>query len=100
MTTGRRSSDRRPVSSTRVHVRPLRRIGFLAAEYLPGHRRELALPKEEVPQEVERRVAFGPGKVDVRPAAGTVADLEQEGGQCARDRRAFDGQDAIVLVGD
>src|SRR5205085_792212 len=73
------------------------RVFFGLAQHFAGDGRGVAFAKEDVFEDVDQRIAFGPREVGVRNLIGAVAQVEQESGNRVRHRRGFGAQHAVAV---
>src|ERR687894_516405 len=62
-------------------------LGF--PEYFVGDRGRIPLPQQEIAQQVSKGITLRPIEVAVRLFASRIAQVEQEGGDSVRNRRAL-----------
>jgi hypothetical protein len=88
------------VFSANVHVGSLRAVWFGSTEDFTSDRPHLPDPEGEEAEQVDRRMSFGPLKVDVRLPSGVVTQVQQQGCQRIGNGRAFHFQHPMTLVRD
>ena len=83
--------------SADVDARPALRVGFGLPQHFTRHRSGVAFPEREELQQVGDGISLGPAEVRVRKHARDVADMQEQGRDRVRHRRADAPEDAMPV---
>src|SRR4051794_29781001 len=81
------TNERRP-TSRHVNEWAHPAVLYRLSEHFARDRGYVAFPEENESEEIEDRIPFRPSGISVGQAAGEVADVDQQRGDCVGDGRA------------